>query len=219
VSGVISKYADMINGLSQPQGITSAELAATIRRAGNDRKATGGVLLDIDSPGGTVAGISDVAAAVNEIKDSGREIVGFAHDLAASAAYWLASQCSAVYLTPTAEVGSIGVYAVVEDSSEYYAERGIKRFLVASGPHKGGGAPGTMITPDHIQSLGESVMAHARVFRAAVAAGRGMSDEDVEAVATGRTFVGDEAVTVGLADGVMGFDRIVEAMNDKDRER
>ena len=215
VSGLLSKYSDMINGLSQPSGMTSQQVADTIRRAGDDRRASAGVLLDVDSPGGTVAGTSDMAQAVQDVKAGGRRVVAFAHDLAASAAYWLASQADEVFLTPTAEVGSIGVYAVLEDASKYYESRGVKRVLVASGPHKGGGADGTTLTPDHVASVAESVHAHAAVFKAAVAQGRGLSAEEIDRVATGRTFVGSEAVAAGLADGVANYEELVRAMNEK----
>jgi signal peptide peptidase SppA len=218
VSGILTKYADMINGISQPTGMTTARVAEVIRQAARDRRSTAGVLLDIDSPGGTVAGVSDMAQAASEarveLEDSGRRLVALAHDSAYSAAYWLASQATEVYLGPSAGVGSIGVFGVMTDTSAAYEGKGIKRILLASGPHKGAGADGTKITAEHIDERMAMIQAEARAFKAAVAAGRDMEMEDVESVASGRVFIGEDAVTAGLADGVLNFGEIVEMMND-----
>lgn len=213
VSGVLSKYSDMINGMSQPSGMTSAQVADAVRRAGGDRRAAS-ILMDIDSPGGTVAGTTDMVAAVHEARAE-KPVVAIAHDMAASAAYWLASAADTLYLTPAAEVGSIGVYSVMEDASAYYEKSGVKRYLVASGEHKGAGAEGTKITADHLASIQDSITAMAQVFKDAVAQARGLSGEALAAVTTGRCFVGAEAVDVGLADGVMGVEDLLALMNEQ----
>lgn len=218
VSGMLTKYGDMINGMSQPSGMTTARVAEVIGRAAADRKSTAGVVLDIDSPGGTVAGVADMARAAAdarvELEDSGRRLVAIAHDSAYSAAYWLASQATEIYLGPAAGVGSIGVYGVMTDTSGVYEGRGIKRMLLASGQHKGGGAEGTKITAEHVEERMAMIQAEARAFKNAVAAGRGMPIEDVEKVATGRVFIGEDAVAAGLADGVMSFAEVVQMMNE-----
>lgn len=213
VHGVISKYADRVNGMSQPRGITTMDLCAAIRQAGADRLARS-VLLDIESPGGSFEGISDVAEAIAEVRDvSGKPIVALCHDTACSAAYWIASQCSRIYTTASGTLGSIGVMAVVEDSSEYYAKQGLKRRLIASGPAKGAGSDGPPMTEAHLQSIQDEINACAQVFVNAVALGRKMAVEQVAALADGSCRVGAEAVAAGLADEVVGVRALLESLS------
>lgn len=211
INGVLSKYASMINGLSQPEGMTTARVAEVIRAAGEDRRAKS-VLLDIDSPGGTVAGNSDMHEAVREVQAAGKGIVALAHDLAASGAYFLAVACDSVYLTPQAMVGSIGVYNVIQDTSAVAEKSGVKHYLVTSGKHKGGGY-GIPVTPDKLDAHQANINAMAQVFREFVGERRDLSGEALDSVTTGRVYVGAEAASVGLADGVTGFANLLAEMN------
>lgn len=217
LSGVICKYADMINGVSQPMGMTSAQAASAISRAASDPAARAGLLLEIDSPGGTVFGVSDVLGAIDDASAMGRPVVGFAHDQAASAAYWIASRCDEVFLTETAEVGSIGVYCVVEDTSAMLESAGIRRYLIASGAHKGAGADGVSVTADHLDALGATVAAHFGTFIRDVRSSRDLDDDRAAQVSTGRVYVGADAVRVGLADGVAQYQAVVDAMNRRSK--
>ena len=122
----------------------SAEIHSALREAGqrDDIKA---VLLDIDSPGGTVAGTPELAAAVASINER-KPVYAFSSGLMASAAYWVASQARAIYATPSAQVGSIGVVqAVIDDTAALDAE-GIKVEVFSVGKYKAMGAPGTPLT-------------------------------------------------------------------------
>jgi signal peptide peptidase SppA len=211
INGVLAKYASMINGLSQPEGMTTARVAEVIRAAGEDRRAKS-VLLDIDSPGGTVAGNADMHEAVLDVQAAGKGIVALAHDMAASGAYFLAVACDAVYLTPQAVVGSIGVYNVIQDTSAIAEKSGVKHYLVTSGKHKGGGY-GIPVTPEKLDAHQSNINAMAKVFRDFVGERRELSGEALDSVTTGRVYVGAEAVGVGLADRVIGFGRLIEAMN------
>lgn len=218
VSGVLAKYGDMVNGMSQPSGMTTSRVADIIARAAADRRSTAGLLLDIDSPGGTVAGVDAMAGAVRDaramLEADGRQVIALSRDAAYSAAYWLACQASEVWMSgPVAGVGSMGVFAVVQDTSAVYEGRGVKRLLLASGPHKGAFAEGTKVTAEHISERMHTINAEAMAFKRAVAEGRGMPLEQVEELATGRVFIGEEAVDAGLADGLATFGEIVQHMN------
>lgn len=217
VQGLICKYASMINGISQPQGMTTASICRTLEAAAGEVRPGGrvqSILVDIDSPGGTLAGIHDVQATIAEVRSRGVRIVAFCHDMAASGAYWLASQCNSVYCTPQADVGSIGVYTVLEDSSAMLAESGIKRYLIASGEHKGTGADGVEVTESQLIQASAEINAANSVFIAAVAAGRGMDVEAVRGLASGRVFIGQQAVEAGLCDGATGYSELLAMMNE-----
>ena len=119
----------------------SEEIGAALAEAGqrDDIKA---VFLDIDSPGGTVAGTPELAAAVASINKQ-KPVYAFSSGLMCSAAYWIASQARAIYATPSAQVGSIGVVQAVIDDSAALANEGIKVEVFAVGKYKAMGAPGT----------------------------------------------------------------------------
>lgn len=217
VQGLICKYSSMINGISQPEGMTTASICRILQAAAGEVRPGGrvqSVLIDIDSPGGTVAGIHDVQACMAEIRGRGVRMVGLCHDMAASGGYWLGSQCTSLYCTPQADVGSIGVFSVVEDSSKLYTENGVTRYLIASGEHKGTGTPGTEVTEAQLIQQFAEVRAANEVFIAAVAEGRGMSIEQVREVATGKTLIGQQAVDAGLCDKVAGYAELLAMMNE-----
>jgi signal peptide peptidase SppA len=172
----------------------SEEVGAALREAGgrDDIKA---VLLDIDSPGGTVAGTPELAATVASI--NGRKpVYAFSSGLMCSAAYWIASQARAIYATPSAQVGSIGVVqAVIDDSAALDAE-GIKVEVFSVGKYKAMGAPGTPLTDDQRDLIRSNLAEIAQDFHAAVLArGRSIPPEAME----GQTFSGRQAQRVNLA--------------------
>jgi ClpP class serine protease len=78
------------------------------------------ILLHIDSPGGTITGLPELAAKIREVS---KPVVAYTEGTAASAAYWVASQADNVLLSESAEVGSIGVYVALLDQSAALEER------------------------------------------------------------------------------------------------
>ena len=165
-----------------------------LREAGarDDIKA---VFLDIDSPGGTVAGTPELAATVASINER-KPVYAFSSGLMASAAYWIASQARAIYATPSAQVGSIGVVqAVIDDSAALNAE-GIKVEVFSVGKYKAMGAPGTPLTDDQRELIRSNLAEIAQEFHAAVLArGRAIPAEAME----GQTFSGRQAQRFNLA--------------------
>jgi ClpP class serine protease len=109
----------------------SEEIGSAIREAGQ-RPDVKAVMLDIDSPGGTVAGTPELAAAVAALNEQ-KLVYAFSSGLMASAAYWVASQARAIYATPSARTGSIGVEQAVIDDSAALASEGFKVEVFAVG--------------------------------------------------------------------------------------
>lgn len=157
------------------------------------------VLMSIDSPGGTVAGIHAMTDAIAAV---GKPVTAHITDLGASAAYWMASQADRVTASRGAGVGSIGVYRVAVDSSQAAAAEGVKVKVISSGPYKGAGVPGAPITAEQEADMQADVMKMADEFISEVAAGRGKSPEDIRASADGRVFSASEASARGLIDEV-----------------
>jgi signal peptide peptidase SppA len=172
----------------------SEEIGAALSEAGqrDDVKA---VFLDIDSPGGTVAGTPELAAAVASINKQ-KPVYAFSSGLMCSAAYWIASQARAIYATPSAQVGSIGVVQAVIDDSAALANEGIKVEVFAVGKYKAMGAPGTPLTDDQRDLINANLAEVAGEFHAAVLAeGRSIPADAME----GQTFSGKQAQRFNLA--------------------
>ena len=211
ISGVIAPHAKMVNGASQPQGTSVAAIRKQMRNALGD-PSVHTVLFNVESPGGSVQGIDDLAEEIRAARDSKR-IVAHTDSLMASAAYWLSSQAHEVYATRSADVGSIGVYAVVDDVSKHYEAQGIKTHVVSSGGQKGAGIQGTEITDEQLDGFQSSVNAINDVFVGAVATGRGQEAKAVRgAWNNGKTWMGAEAASMGLIDSVATFEGLLSRL-------
>ncbi len=179
------------------------------------------LILSVDSPGGTVAGISDLVDGVREAKQH-LPITTVVDGMAASAAYWVASQTDRIVLGRMDMVGSIGVVFGLYDFSKAFEEAGIEALLFSTGHYKGAGMVGTQITEEQraeFQRMADQLFGY---FLADVERGRGNRTPNLRELADGRVFIGEEAVRLGLADSVATFqetlDRLRTARSD-DRPR
>jgi signal peptide peptidase SppA len=193
---------------------TSTVMARRDLRALADDETVERVALVIESPGGTAAGTMELGQDVAKL-NAQKPVTAFIEDLGASAAYWVASQASKVYANPMAKVGSIGTYAVVQDCSAAAAQAGVKVHVVKAGDFKGAGAMGTEVTSEHLQEVQRLVTGLNEGFLSAVASGRNMPIERVRTLADGRVHLAAEAKAMGLIDGVMGLDELMETITPK----
>jgi len=153
------------------------------------------IFLDIDSPGGSVNGTPELAQAVADASKT-KYVYAFSAGQMCSAAYWVASQADAIYATPSARIGSIGVILPVVDSSAAFEQAGLKVEVFAAGKFKSAGTPGTSLTDDQRAWLQSEVEETAADFHAAVLArGRKIPDEAME----GQTFSARKAMRFNLA--------------------
>jgi signal peptide peptidase SppA len=187
-------------------GTATAQFRQALRQAASDPQVRA-ILLDVDSPGGTVAGTADLADDVFRIAAI-KPVYGYISDQACSAALWIVSQATHVFANATAIIGSIGVVSVVQDKSRMYENAGIKVHVISTGPHKGAGASGTPITPAQLTEMQRTIDSIQEEFIASVARGRRMDTEAVRALADGRLHVGKEAVALGLVDGIASIDQV-----------
>jgi len=203
VSGVIAKHARQVNGASQPRGTSVEVLNKALAKAVADDRAKR-IVLHIESPGGSVAGLADFADAVYDA-NAAKPVIAYADDLCASAAYWIGSQASRFYCNQTAMVGSIGVYALMLDSSRAAQNQGFRFVIVRSGPHKGVGETGVPITDSNVEAYQTEIDRYFATFKSAVMRGRGprgLTSGSLDELADGRCFIGAAAVDLKLVDGV-----------------
>lgn len=194
----------MMKGDSKFGGTSTIRTRRAIRQAANDAQVLG-IMLVIDSPGGTVAGTAELATDI-ALANSQKPVFAHIDDTGASAAFWVASQAGFISAGVTAEVGSIGVIAVVEDTSEQFAADGIVVHVVSTGEFKGAFADGTPITSEHLAYLQERLDDINTHFLAAVGKGRHMTKAAVSAAADGRVFGAVTAMELGLIDKVQRLD-------------
>ena len=159
-----------------------------------------GILMDIHSHGGEVSGCFDLAdkiRAANAIKP----VWAVADEVAYSAAYCLASQASRLTMPRTGGVGSVGVVTMHVDASEMLKKEGFTVTLIHAGAHKVDGHPYAALPDDVRADVQAELDAMRRLFAEIVAAGNGITVDDVLATEA-RCLTADEAIAAGFADTV-----------------
>lgn len=203
--GIISHRVEMMNDISGPGG-TSVEQFSQRFRSAVANPNVGAIVIDVDSPGGAVDGVPELAAEIRNARGS-KPIIAHANTLAASAAYWLASQADEVVVTPSGEVGSIGVFAAHRDISEQLAMDGEKVTLIHAGKYKVEGNPYEPLTDEARDEIQRKVDGAYIDFLEAVAAGRGVSTKKARTdFGEGRTLSARDALAAGMVDRVETFD-------------
>jgi capsid assembly protease len=173
----------------------------------------GAILLDIDSPGGEVAGCFDFARKLRGMGASagGKPIVAFANEMACSAAYAIACSCDAVMTTRTGMVGSIGVWTMQVDMTKGLSKNGIEVTMIRAGDRKARGGPYEVADDETFAKLQGWVDDTWNIFAEHVAEARGMDAGDVQGL-EGDWFTGPDALEIGLVDAVDTPDAIFEAV-------
>ena len=207
--GAVVHRADAFEDIS---GFTSVErFRARLQEALNN-DAVGSIVIDVDSPGGSVSGITEIAQMVRDGRES-KKIVAVANTLMASAAYWIASAASEIVATPSANVGAIGVFAAHADLSTQMEMLGIKVTLVSAGKFKVEGNPFEPLDADAEASIQRSVDESYGLFTLDVAKGRGVTVAKVRSgFGEGRLLSADEAKAENLVDRVATLAATVQGL-------
>ncbi len=200
ISGPLMKEVPAILRFFGMQATGYSEIQGAIQGALTDPQVSS-IVLNIDSPGGSLSGIHDVADTINAARTL-KPVVAHTSGLMASAAYWLGSQADVITATRGGEVGSIGVYSVLHDTSQAAEDAGVKVHVVRSADLKGIGIPGDEVTEEQLESVQANIDAAAKMFSEDIH--RGRPEMDVSSVATGETWFAEEAKTLGLIDEVVG---------------
>lgn len=207
VYGVISHHPD---ALAEVFGGTSVdEIKAQLDAAMRDSRINR-IVLDIDSPGGTVTGVTELAAAIRAMRGRDKPIVAVANSMAASAAYWLMAQADEAVVTPSGTVGSVGIYAVHQEASKALADHGITTTVISAGPHKTEGNEWQPLTDEAHAALQERADAFYAMFVGDVAKGRRISTAQVEATyGGGRAMLAGPALAAGMVDRIATLEDVL----------
>lgn len=203
VEGIIGrKFSSML----YDSGVTSVDVLQRMIGVAADDEQVAGIVLSTDSPGGYTAGVPEAAEAIRAAAQR-KPVIAYADGLMGSAAYWLGSQASAIYATPSAEVGSVGAYIALLDRTREMEMSGLRVDLFRSGKHKGMGYPGTILSDEQRAMLQARVDATGAQFRAAVRDGRSRPISDD--VMQGQSFGAAAALANGLVDSVGTLDAAI----------
>lgn len=208
VLGVIAPRASMVNQCSQPQGTSVEGLREAIQSALDDGD-TSSLLMAFDTPGGSVDGISELAAFIREAREQ-KPIYAIASYQALSAGWWLAAQATKVFVTGGGRIGSMGIVQVAIDGVARLRsqEKGEVK-VISSASKKVVSATDSKMTTESLQAIVRDLDVYHALFVADVAAGRGVDKEQAALWADGDVHVGEAAVQLGLADAVASFESVL----------
>lgn len=199
-------------------GTSLERTRAALRDAAAD--GSGAIVLEVDSPGGEVYGVEELAAEVRDIRGQ-KPVVAVANSLAASAAYYIASQAEELFVTPSGEVGSIGVYGMHIDLSVALDQMGVKVTFISAGEGKVEGNPYAPLSEEAASDMQENIDRYYGMFVTSVKKGRGreLSVEKVRGEWGAWVYGAKQAVEIGMADHVGTLDDAVRRARTLARER
>lgn len=198
VEGVIGrKFSESLYS----SGVTSIDVLDRMLNTIEIDDQIDSVLLVFDSPGGLAQGVPEVAQRIKALSDK-KPVMAYIDGCCGSAAYWMASQCNAIYSMQSGDVGSVGAYIAILDQSRAAEMAGLRMEVFKSGKHKGMGIPGTSLTDEQRALLQERVDKLGANFRDTVKSTRkDVSQETMQ----GQSFTAVDALEKKLIDSISDF--------------
>lgn len=208
IYGVLADKMDAFSAMSGGTSYAGIKKALYSALSNDDVKA---VVLDVDSPGGSVPGTEELSNEIRAVRGGEKPIIAQVNKLAASAAYWIASSADEIVVSPSGRAGSIGVYTAHDDISAALEKRGIKRTYISAGKHKVEGNETEPLGKDTLAFIQDSVNHSYGRFVAAVAEGRGTTVGKVEdGFGQGRVFYAESLMDRGMADRIATLEQTLE---------
>jgi signal peptide peptidase SppA len=205
LEGTLLKKASWLDAVSGFSSLSDFEIA--FNNAESDPTISR-ILVYVDSPGGTVDGTEEAAQLVSS---SSKEVVAAISGLCCSGAYWIASHADAIYaLSSTAVIGSIGVYMMHIDQSVSDQQEGLKVTFISAGKYKTMGNVHEPLSETANTRLQALVNEAYDLFTKDVATFRNLDINKSDAWANGNVFRANEALELGLIDGVVPFSTLVD---------
>lgn len=207
VHGVIAHRMNLFSDIS---GGTSTELLEAQVRAAIAEPAITRLVLDVNSPGGGVFGLPELAQTIREAR-AVKPITAVVNALMASAAYWLGSAATEIVATPSAQVGSIGVFALHQDHSKELAEAGVDVTVIGAGKYKTETLPFAPLSAEARAAIQRQVDTYYGMFVRDVAQGRQTTVAAVrEGYGEGRTLDATAAREAGMIDRIATLDEVLQ---------
>ncbi|MGC2540645.1 MAG: signal peptide peptidase SppA [Candidatus Sulfotelmatobacter sp.] len=206
-----SGFGDRIGVVDLDGVILSPEPSVTQLKKFDDDSSIKAIILHVNSPGGGVAASEEIYREVKRIHDEKKKrIVVSIETVGASGAYYVSSASNKIYADNGSIVGSIGVIAEWVNYGDLLKWAKLKSVVFKTGEFKDTGNPTRDLTPAeqaYMQSLIDNMFGQ---FVQAVADGRGMKFDDVKAIANGKVWTGEQALSMKLIDNVGDFQAVVK---------
>ena len=207
--GLISQRMSLMSETSG--GTTTKEFAGLFQQAVSDPQVSA-IVMHVDSPGGAVHGVPELADVIAAARGT-KPIIAAADAVMASAAYWIAAAADEIVATPSAMVGGIGVLAKHRDLSGKAEREGVKTTTISAGTHKADLAEDGPLTTAGRAEIQRHVNVFYGQFVAAVARGRGVSEDAVRTgYGEGRVLTAEDALSAGLVDRIEPFEATVRRL-------
>lgn len=196
------------DALGETLGLLSLWHFTQAFRAALADDAVGGIVIDVDSPGGSVYGVAELADEIYRAR-ARKPVFAIANSLAASGAYWIASAANEFYSTPGGEVGGIGVHDMHIDLSKGLEKAGIQTTLIAAGKFKTEGNPFQPLGANARAAMQTRIDGYYHTFVAAVAKHRNVPESAVRnGMGQGRLLDAERAKRESMVDGIATLDDV-----------
>ena len=212
--GVVAQRMDIM--MAYCGGVSTEAFADAFDAAVADTNVSA-IVIDCDSPGGSVQGTPELAKRIFDARGKGKKIIAVSNGTMASAAYWICSAADEIVCTPSGEVGSIGVFCVHVDASAMNEMMGLKYTLIKAGEHKAEGNPWEPLPADAEAFIQSQVDEMNDMFVSAVAKQRGTTTKRVNGdFGQGRCLTASQALGVGMIDRVATLEETLKSLGAKD---
>ena len=176
-------------------------------RALADNPSDRGILLFMNTPGGTIYHSEELRLALLEYKEiSGRPVYVYMAEMCASGGYWISMAADHIVANRMAITGSIGVASTYYDTSELFENLGIRTVVIDTGEHKSMGAIGVEITPSQEAVIQNIIGEYDKFFVELVSDGRNIDLQATKKIADGRIYTAQQAFELGLIDELNNWD-------------
>jgi protease-4 len=208
--GIIVAQGTIMPGEQAP-GLIGADSTVELIRQAQQNDAIRSVVVRVDSPGGSAIASEEIRAALVQLQQAGKPVVVSMGGTAASGGYWIAATADEIWASPATITGSIGVIGVIPTFENALAYLGVGVDGVGTTALSGSGDPLSGLD-ETMQLIFQSNVEDAyRRFLQLVADGRNMSVAEVDAIAQGRVWTGEQALGLGLVDSLGDLDQAVNA--------
>lgn len=210
VHGVIASGQTSLFG---PSFDMVEKIVRDLRRAKDDRDVKA-ILLDVDSPGGSITDCDRIHHEILKLRSERPDIkfVSYMRDVAASGGYYVSAPCDRIVASHTTMTGSIGVIMTFMNLQGLYEKIGVREEVIKSGDHKDIGSMARPMTDEERAMLQAMLMEMYDRFVGVVASGRAMDEKKVRELADGRIYSASQAKANGLVDALGHFeDAVAEA--------
>jgi signal peptide peptidase SppA len=206
IYGVITQRAALVSDICPGTGTSTQAIERALRSAAADSSVRS-IVLDVDSPGGSVFGVQELASTIMELRAI-KPIAAIANAQASSAAYWIASAAHEVFITPSGVAGSIGVFMAHVDTTKADEAAGKVKTIIKAGKYKAEGEG--PLTDEAIAHLQTVVDGYYTGFVKGVAKARNATVETVRnGYGQGRSLPAQAALDAGMVDGIATLQEVI----------